>query len=66
VSSGLNSLAAITLEDFAKYFYPNMTERTSTNVSKVLAVAYGLLAFVLVFAAEQLGGILQVFDTKLI
>lgn len=59
VSSGLNSLAAITLEDFVRYFYPNMSDKTATIVSKSLSVVYGLICFGLVFVAEQLGGVLQ-------
>ncbi|CAL8148090.1 unnamed protein product [Orchesella dallaii] len=60
VSSGLNSLAAITLEDFIRgVFYPDITDERATTVSKLLAVAFGLISFGLVFVAEQLGGVLQ-------
>ncbi|ODN03398.1 Sodium-coupled monocarboxylate transporter 2 [Orchesella cincta] len=60
VSSGLNSLAAITLEDFVRgVFYPNISDERATTVSKLLAVAFGLISFGLVFVAEQLGGVLQ-------
>ncbi|CAG0879584.1 unnamed protein product [Cyprideis torosa] len=59
VSSGLNSLAAITLEDFVRpilnHFGHEMTDQTSTKVSKGIALAYGGLSFALVFVAEQLG-----------
>jgi Na+/proline symporter len=57
-------LAAITLEDFARYFFPNMTEKTATTTSKILAVVYGIIAFGLVFVAQQLGGVLQVNKRK--
>jgi len=60
VSSGLNSLAAITLEDYVRYFYPHLEDRTATKISKILAIVYGLISFGLVFVAEQLGGVLQV------
>ncbi|XP_076041758.1 sodium-coupled monocarboxylate transporter 2-like [Oratosquilla oratoria] len=59
VSSGMNSLAAITLEDFVKgLFFPEMQERTSTIVSKVLTLGYGIVTFALVFAAEKMGSIM--------
>ncbi|XP_035707984.1 sodium-coupled monocarboxylate transporter 1 [Folsomia candida] len=60
VSSGLNSLASITLEDYVKYFYPNINDRRATNISKISAIIYGLLSFGLVFIAEKLGGIFDV------
>ena len=45
VSAGLNSLAAVTLEDFVKGFgFKNgrtLTEAKATLISKVLAVSYG-------------------------
>ncbi|CAL4140451.1 unnamed protein product, partial [Meganyctiphanes norvegica] len=60
VSSGMNSLAAITLEDFIKgIFIPNMSDDTATKVVKILSLCYGLLTFGLVFVAEQLGNILS-------
>ncbi|OXA55751.1 Sodium-coupled monocarboxylate transporter 1 [Folsomia candida] len=60
VSSGLNSLASITLEDYVKYFYPNINDARATNISKLASVLYGLLSFGLVFIAERLGGIFDV------
>jgi sodium-coupled monocarboxylate transporter 8/12 len=61
VSSGLNSLAAIALEDFVKgVFYPKVTDAQATKISKGLAIGFGVLSFGLVFVAEQLGGVLQV------
>jgi len=61
VSSGLNSLAAICLEDFIKgVFFPKLNDTTATKVSKGLAVVFGIISFALVFVAEQLGGVLQV------
>ncbi|XP_067130724.1 sodium-coupled monocarboxylate transporter 1-like [Centruroides vittatus] len=60
VSSGVNSLSAVTLEDLVKtYIKPNITEEWATRVSKILALAYGLLALLLVFVAQQLGNINQ-------
>lgn len=59
VSSGMNSLAAIVLEDFVKAKYPNISEKRSTITSKVLSVFFGVLTFALVFVAEQLGNVLN-------
>jgi hypothetical protein len=61
VSSGLNSLAAICLEDFVRPFCcTGMTDARATNVSKGLAMGFGLLCFGLVFVASQLGNVLEV------
>ncbi|XP_046640000.1 sodium-coupled monocarboxylate transporter 1-like [Daphnia pulicaria] len=60
VSSGLNSLAAICLEDFVRPFCcTGMTDARATNVSKGLAMGFGLLCFGLVFVASQLGNVLE-------
>ncbi|KAG7158323.1 sodium-coupled monocarboxylate transporter 2-like [Homarus americanus] len=60
VSSGMNSLAAIVLEDFIKAgCYPNISENAATWTSRALSLFFGLLTFALVFVAEQLGNILN-------
>ncbi|XP_054710071.1 sodium-coupled monocarboxylate transporter 2-like [Uloborus diversus] len=60
VSSGVNSLAAVTLEDFIKtYFVKNLSELWATRITKMLATVYGLLSIALVIVAQQLGGVLQ-------
>lgn len=61
VSTGLNSLAAITLEDFIKGIprFRNISDETATKLSKFFAVFYGCTSFGLVFIAAQLGAILQ-------
>jgi len=45
VSGGLNSLSAVTLEDFVKVFvYPNgegLSDERATSISKWVSVAYG-------------------------
>ncbi len=63
MSSGLNSLAAICLEDFVRPFCcTGMTDARATNVSKGLAMGFGLLCFGLVFVASQLGNVLEVYN----
>lgn len=60
VSSGLNSLAAIFLEDFVRPFWlPNMEEAKATLISKMLALGFGVLCFGLVFVAANLGNVLE-------
>ncbi|CAG0923130.1 unnamed protein product [Notodromas monacha] len=60
VSSGVNSLAAIALEDFVKqFFWKNMTQSNELMMSKILSLVFALVSFGLVFVAEQLGDVLQ-------
>ncbi|GIX67593.1 sodium-coupled monocarboxylate transporter 2 [Caerostris darwini] len=60
VSSGVNALSAVTLEDIIKKFiFKDITELWAIRVSKILVIVFGVLTIVLVFAAEQMGGVLQ-------
>ncbi|XP_064613869.1 sodium-dependent multivitamin transporter-like [Liolophura sinensis] len=60
ISSGLNSLVAVTLQDFMRKFCcKGMTEDRATLWSKVLALIFGCICIALTFVAAQLGGILQ-------
>lgn len=60
VSSGVNSLAAVTLEDIIKrYIKKDMSERYATNITKAIAVCFGLVAIALVYGAQMMGNVLQ-------
>ncbi|KDR21691.1 putative sodium-dependent multivitamin transporter isoform X1 [Zootermopsis nevadensis] len=64
VSSAVNSLAAVTLEDYFKPAYASLKgtplpEVWSGFISKILALLYGLLCLGMAYAAEYLGGVLQ-------
>uniref|UniRef100_A0A224Z1J3 Sodium-coupled monocarboxylate transporter 1-like n=1 Tax=Rhipicephalus zambeziensis TaxID=60191 RepID=A0A224Z1J3_9ACAR len=60
VSSGVNSLAAVTLEDIIKrYIKKDMSDRYSTNLTKMIAMSYGLIAIALVYGAQMMGNVLQ-------
>ncbi|GBM82981.1 Sodium-coupled monocarboxylate transporter 1 [Araneus ventricosus] len=60
VSSGVNSLAAVMLEDIIKKFIvKDISELWATRISKALAMSFGVISIVLVFVAEQMGGVLQ-------
>ncbi|XP_076359006.1 sodium-coupled monocarboxylate transporter 1-like [Tachypleus tridentatus] len=60
VSSGVNSLAAVTLEDFVKsYIKKDISELWATRLTKILAIVYGVIAIALVAVAQLLGNVLQ-------
>ena len=62
VSSFVNSLAAVTLEDYVKpYFFKGkiVNEKTSAKISKSLALLFGLLGVTLTYPIEQMAGLLQ-------
>ena len=66
VSTALNSLAALTLEDYFKNIYllvkkkPYVaSENSSALPSKILATFYGFLCIGVAFLTQNLGGVLQ-------
>lgn len=64
VSSFVNSLAAVTLEDFLKPNFASLRdpikgENKETMIAKLLAFFFGLLCLALTYLAEQMTGILQ-------
>lgn len=64
VSALVNSLAAVTLEDYLKPLWwwwrrRPLNEGGSALPSKVLAFAYGLLCIGVAFLAQNMGGVLQ-------
>ncbi|CAL7942190.1 unnamed protein product [Xylocopa violacea] len=64
ISAALNSLAAVTLEDYLKPAYKKCCGKEfsltmSTTVAKILAFLYGIISIALAFLAQLLGGVLQ-------
>lgn len=66
VSTVLNSLAALTLEDYFKNIYllikkkPFVSTANSSSLpSKILSTFYGVLCVAVAFAMQNLGGVLQ-------
>lgn len=64
VSAAVNSLAAVTLEDYIKPLYQHIKKRPlpetkSTLPSKITAMLYGILCIGVAFSAQLLGGVLQ-------
>ncbi|KMQ89707.1 sodium-dependent multivitamin transporter, partial [Lasius niger] len=64
ISAALNSLAAVTLEDYMRPVYRKYTGREfsptkSTFIAKVLSFMFGIISIALAFLAQLLGGVLQ-------
>ncbi|XP_072045449.1 sodium-coupled monocarboxylate transporter 1-like [Amphiura filiformis] len=59
MSSGLNSLAALTGEDIVKAIWPNISEKRYNLVNKVTVVAFGIFIAGMAFIADALGKIVQ-------
>lgn len=61
LSTGLNSMAAVVLEDFIKPYFPKKLGNRATDILlKAVVVLFGGLCIGLVFAVEKLGTVLQV------
>ncbi|KAJ6635574.1 putative sodium-dependent multivitamin transporter [Pseudolycoriella hygida] len=64
VSAAVNSLAAVTLEDYIKPLYKFIRKRPlpetkSTLPSKITAMLFGIICIGVAFGAQLLGGVLQ-------
>lgn len=59
LSSGMNSVALVVLEDFIKPFRPNLSDRTAVRITKGLALAVGIICFAAVFMISQVKTILD-------
>ncbi|KAL4232966.1 Sodium/iodide cotransporter [Mactra antiquata] len=56
LSSCLSSLSAVTYEDIIKVKFAHIPAKRATNISKVLVLAYGLVAMVLAMAIASVSG----------
>ncbi|EDV47472.1 sodium-coupled monocarboxylate transporter 1 [Drosophila erecta] len=64
LSTGLNSLSAVVLEDFVKTFRKSpLTEGQTAFVMRSVVVVFGIIFVALVFAVEKLGAVLQLTIT---
>uniref|UniRef100_A0A8B9PDT3 Solute carrier family 5 member 12 n=1 Tax=Apteryx owenii TaxID=8824 RepID=A0A8B9PDT3_APTOW len=59
VAASINALATVTFEDLVKKFFPDISEKRSTWVSKSLCVLFGALCTAMAAAASLLGGVVQ-------
>lgn len=63
LSTGLNSMAAVALEDFYKTFInDNPSNRESNILMKSVVVVTGVICVCLVHFVEKLGSVLQVIS----
>lgn len=60
LSTGLNSMAAVVLEDFYKPFFPKLTEFQTDVLVKTVVIVLGILFVGLAFLVEKMGTVLQV------
>ncbi|XP_061386446.1 sodium-coupled monocarboxylate transporter 1 [Musca vetustissima] len=64
LSTGLNSMSAVILEDFFKMFVKKpLTKRQTAFIMRFVVVVFGALCVGLVFVVEQLGTVLQLSIT---
>lgn len=63
VSAAMNSLAAVTLEDYVKPLYKRISRKDypdqSSFSAKLISILYGFVCIVFAFMADGLGGVLQ-------
>ena len=62
VSSGLNSIAAVVLQDFVISLKPSLklSEKTKNVITKCLAAGFGVISYIFVFMVKYLPGVLEV------
>lgn len=63
LSTGLNSLVAVTLEDFIKPTWPDLSEQRIGWIMRSFVIVYGIIAVALVFVVEKLGAVLALSAT---
>ncbi len=56
LSSTVNSLSAVTLEDYIKRFRPNMSDKAYVRTSRLLSVFWGLVCLFFAFFAGKIEG----------
>ncbi|XP_038208186.1 sodium-coupled monocarboxylate transporter 1-like [Zerene cesonia] len=59
LSTGLNSMAAVVLEDFWKPFFKDLNQRHTQILIRSVVVVLGCICVGLVFVVEMLGSVLQ-------
>lgn len=60
ISTALNSLAAVILEDFCKTFYSNdISEKASAIIMRGTVLIFGTLSVALVYVVQHMGSVLQ-------
>ncbi|CAH1369090.1 unnamed protein product [Tenebrio molitor] len=61
LSTGLNSMAAVILEDYYHFFFTKqLTEKQSSILMKLTVIIFGIICVSLVYVIEHLGAVLQI------
>jgi Na+/proline symporter len=60
LSSVLNAVALVILEDFIRPVFPNMLDQTATRLVKAVSFVFGILSFSMVFLVSHIKTILDV------
>ena len=60
LSSIMNAVALVVLEDFIRPFYVNLEEQTATRITKGVSLAVGCIGFGMVFVIAHVKTILEV------
>ena len=65
VSSGLNALAAVALQDFVEAGCNiQLSEKIAVITTKAFAVGFGVLSYLIIFLVKYLPGVLEVSNNK--
>ncbi|XP_030315168.1 sodium-coupled monocarboxylate transporter 1 [Calypte anna] len=59
VSSSINALAAVTVEDLIKPYFPSLSEKKLSWISRGMSLFYGLVCIAMAALASVLGALLQ-------
>ncbi|XP_076074013.1 sodium-dependent multivitamin transporter-like [Mytilus galloprovincialis] len=60
VSSGLNSMSAVLLQDIVKPFIaPTISDKKAANVSKIMALVLGIVCLLFSYVASKLGSVVK-------
>ncbi|VDI37889.1 Hypothetical predicted protein [Mytilus galloprovincialis] len=60
VSSGLNSMSAVLLQDIVKPFIaPTISDKKAANVSKIMALVLGIVCLLFSYVASELGSVVK-------
>lgn len=57
LSTGLNSLAAVALEDFFKHAFPNLSEAATGHIMRVSIIVFGFISVASVYLVDKLGNV---------
>ncbi|XP_039721923.1 sodium-coupled monocarboxylate transporter 2 isoform X1 [Pteropus medius] len=59
VAASINALATVTFEDFIKSFFPHLSGKLSTWISKGLCILFGVMCTSMAVAASLMGSVVQ-------